>query len=71
MGGLQPGPGLVPFRFSKDSHAGYTGVQIGKIKNGTIVLEGQPMTTDDGSGAIKPYTKSQAAAPANGIPART
>ncbi|TML99069.1 MAG: ABC transporter substrate-binding protein [Actinobacteria bacterium] len=70
-GGLQPGPGLVPFRFSKDSHAGYTGVQIGKIKNGTIVLEGQPMTTDDGSGAIKPYTKSQAAAPANGIPAGT
>ena len=70
-GGLSPGPGLVPFRYSKDSHAGYTGVQIGKIKNGTIVLEGQPGTTDDASGAIKPYTKAQAAAPTNGIPTGT
>jgi ABC-type branched-subunit amino acid transport system substrate-binding protein len=70
-GGLDAGPGLVPFRFSKDSHAGYTGVQVGKIKGGTIVLEGQPLTADDAGGAPKPYTKGQGKAPANGIPSAT
>ena len=54
-GGLR-GPGLVPFRYSKDSHAGYTGAQVGTIKNGKIEFVGQPLTTDDGSGPIKPYT---------------
>jgi ABC-type branched-subunit amino acid transport system substrate-binding protein len=67
-GGLT-GPGLVPYRYSKDSHAGFIGVQIGTIKSGAIVVTGTPMTTDDGSGAITPYTTPQQAAPANGIPA--
>ncbi|HEX3907762.1 MAG TPA: ABC transporter substrate-binding protein [Mycobacteriales bacterium] len=62
------GPGLVPFGFSSSSHAGYTGVQIGVIKGSAIHLLGQPMTTDDGSGAITPFTTQQPAAPANGIP---
>ena len=39
-GGLT-GPGLVPFRYSKDSHAGYTGAQIGEIKNGETAVTGQ------------------------------
>ena len=63
-GGLS-GPGLVPFRYSKDSHAGYTGAQIGTIKNGKIVYTGQPLTTDDGSGPIKPYT-APPVTPSNG-----
>ena len=67
--GLDPGPGLVPFRFSSTSHAGYGGVQIGVISGDAIKLQGQPLTTDDGSGPIKPYTTPQAQAPANGIPA--
>ncbi len=67
-GGLT-GPGLVPFRYSKDSHAGYTGVQIGVIKSGALVLQGTPLVTDDGTGAITPYTTKQPEAPANGIPA--
>jgi branched-chain amino acid transport system substrate-binding protein len=67
-GGLT-GPGLVPFRYSASSHAGYTGVQVGTIKSGAIVTTGTPMTTDDGSGAITPYTATPATAPANGIPA--
>jgi hypothetical protein len=62
------GAGLVPFAFSKTSHAGYSGAQIGKISGNTIVLSGTPMTTDDGSGAIQPYSTPQPAAPANGIP---
>ncbi|GAB2807805.1 ABC transporter substrate-binding protein [Actinoallomurus bryophytorum] len=63
------GAGLVPFAFSKDSHAGYAGAQIGKISGNTIVLSGTPLTTDDGTGAIQPYTTPQPQAPANGIPA--
>jgi hypothetical protein len=66
-GGLS-GPGLVPFRFSSTSHAGYTGVQIGTIKDGALSLTGQPLTTDDASGAIQPYTGSATEAPSNGIP---
>ena len=67
-GGLDPGPGLVPFRFSSSSHAGFTGTQVGVIKGTTIHLSGSPQTTDDGSGAISPYTTAQATAPSNGVP---
>jgi hypothetical protein len=67
-GGKLTGPGLVPFRYSKDSHAGYTGVAISQIKNGEMALTGKPMTTDDGGGAITEYGSSPTAAPANGIP---
>jgi ABC-type branched-subunit amino acid transport system substrate-binding protein len=66
-GGLK-GPGLVPFRYSSDSHAGYTGAQIGKIENGALVVSGDPMTTDDGSGDISAYTEAPPDAPANGVP---
>jgi ABC-type branched-subunit amino acid transport system substrate-binding protein len=62
------GPGLVPFRFSKQSHAGYTGVQVGKIKGTTIATTGKPLVTDDEGGAITPATKATATAPANGVP---
>src|SRR3569833_63858 len=63
------GAGLVPFEFSKTSHAGFAGAQIGKISGNTIVLSGTPLTTDDGSGAIQPYTTPQPQAPTFGIPA--
>ena len=53
------GPGLVPFRYSKTDHGGYAGAQIGQVKNGKIVLTGQPLTTDPASGPIKPYTTAQ------------
>ncbi|HKN96706.1 MAG TPA: ABC transporter substrate-binding protein [Pseudonocardiaceae bacterium] len=68
-GGLA-GPGLVPFRYSANSHAGFTGVQIGTIKSGAIVTTGTPLTTNDGAGAITPYTATQPTAPANGIPSK-
>ena len=67
-GGLDPGAGLVPFRYSGQSHAGYTGTQIGVIHGTTITLQGQPMTTDDSSGPVIASTQQQSTAPANGVP---
>ena len=66
--GLPQGPGLVPFRYSSSSHAGFTGTQVGVIKGTTISLSGSPQTTDDGSGAVTPFTGTQPTAPANGVP---
>ena len=63
------GPGLVPFRYSEDSHAGYTGAQIAEIKNGETVVTGKPLVTDDGDGDITEYGGSPAAAPTSGVPA--
>ena len=61
------GPGLVPFRYSADSHAGYIGAQIATIHNGKLVLSGKPLTTDDGDGPIKPFTEQPPGPGANGI----
>ena len=66
--GLPQGPGLVPFRYSSSSHAGFTGTQIGVIKGTTISLLGSPQTTDDGSGAVTTFSGTQPTAPANGVP---
>jgi ABC-type branched-subunit amino acid transport system substrate-binding protein len=66
--GKLTGPGLVPFAFSAQSHAGYEGAQIGTVSNGAIQFSGQPMTTDDGSGPIKPTSPPQESPPANGVP---
>jgi hypothetical protein len=63
------GPGLVPFRFSAQSHAGFEGVQIGTITNGAVALSGKPMTTDDQSGAIQPFSGAAVSPPSSGVPA--
>jgi branched-chain amino acid transport system substrate-binding protein len=63
------GPGLVPFRYSTSDHGGFSGVQIGMIKGGNIVLSGAPFTTTPEKGsAITPYNGTQPAPPATGIP---
>jgi branched-chain amino acid transport system substrate-binding protein len=63
------GPGLVPFRYSKTQHGGYAGAEMGQIRGGKIVLFGGALTTDPSAGsAITPYTGTQPAPPANGIP---
>ena len=63
------GPGLVPFRYSKTQHGGYSGVEMGQIRGGKIVLFGGPQTTDPAAGAaITPYTGAQSPPPANGVP---
>jgi ABC-type branched-subunit amino acid transport system substrate-binding protein len=63
------GPGLVPFRYSKSVHGGLGGAEMAKIQGGKIVLFGGPLTTDPTpTGAITPYTGTQAPPPASGIP---
>jgi branched-chain amino acid transport system substrate-binding protein len=68
-GGSWQGPGLVPFRYAKTEHGGYGGTEMGQVRGGKIVLFGGPLTTDPTSGgAIKPYTGTQPAPPATGVP---
>jgi ABC-type branched-subunit amino acid transport system substrate-binding protein len=63
------GPGLVPFRYSTSNHGGYSGTELGQLTNGAIQLMGGPLTTTPAAGsAITPYTGTQPAPPANGIP---
>jgi branched-chain amino acid transport system substrate-binding protein len=63
------GPGLVPFRYSTSDHGGYSGAEIGQLIGGKIVLSGGPLTTTPAAGSpITPYSGTQAAPPANGIP---
>jgi branched-chain amino acid transport system substrate-binding protein len=63
------GPGLVPFRYSTSIHGGYGGADIGMVKGGKIVLSGKPLTTTPAaSSPIQPFTGTQPAPPANGIP---
>ncbi len=63
------GPGLVPFRYTQTEHGGFGGVEMGQIRGGKIVLFGGAMTTDPtASSPITPYTTSQPAPPASGIP---
>jgi ABC-type branched-subunit amino acid transport system substrate-binding protein len=63
------GPGLVPFRYSTSDHGGFGGAEIGQVKGGKIVLSGKPLTTTPATGsAITPYTGTQPAPPASGIP---
>jgi ABC-type branched-subunit amino acid transport system substrate-binding protein len=66
-GGLK-GPGLVPFRFSKESHAGFTGEAMASIKGGKLVEEGKALTTDDGTGPVTETDFAPGAPPANVIP---
>jgi ABC-type branched-subunit amino acid transport system substrate-binding protein len=69
QGAKWTGPGLVPYRYSTTDHGGFSGTQIGHIKNGKIVLIGTPLTTTpDPSSPITPYTTAQPAPPATGVP---
>jgi ABC-type branched-subunit amino acid transport system substrate-binding protein len=62
------GPGLVPFRYSKSVHGGYSGVEMGQVRNGQIVLFGGPLVTEPTqSSPITPYTTPQPAPPASGV----
>jgi ABC-type branched-subunit amino acid transport system substrate-binding protein len=68
-GGKWTGPGLVPFRYTKSEHGGYDGAELGQVRNGKIVLFGGPLTTQPTAGTpITPYTGTQPAPPASGIP---
>lgn len=62
------GPGLSPFRFSKQDHSGFKGVQIVVVKGGVATPSGPVYTTDDKDAPLSEYSGSQPAAPANGLP---
>jgi branched-chain amino acid transport system substrate-binding protein len=63
------GPGLVPFRYTTTEHGGYSGAEVGQVRNGKIVLFGGPLTTQPTNGTpITAYTGTQPAPPATGIP---
>ncbi len=63
------GPGLVPFRYSTTEHGGYSGAEMGQVRNGKIVLFGGPLVTQPTAGTpITPYTGTQPAPPASGVP---
>ena len=63
------GPGFTPFRYSSSDHGGYSGVELGQVSGGVVVLHGPPLITTPASGsAITPYSGTQPAPPANGIP---
>jgi len=68
MGSKLTGPGLVPFRYSTTVHGGYSGVEMGQVRNSQIVLFGGPLVTEPTAGsAITPYTTAQPAPPASGV----
>jgi ABC-type branched-subunit amino acid transport system substrate-binding protein len=63
------GPGLVPFRYSSSVHGGFGGAKMAKVQGGKIVEFGSAMTTEPTAGSpIKPYSGTQPAPPASGIP---
>jgi len=69
MGAKWTGPGLVPFRYSTTEHGGYSGAEMGQVRNGKIVLFGGPLVTQPTAGTpITPYTGTQPAPPASGVP---
>ena len=69
FGGGWTGPGLVPYRYTSSQHGGFSGAELGQLRNGKIVLFGGPLTTDPSSTSpITPFTGTQSAPPASGIP---
>jgi ABC-type branched-subunit amino acid transport system substrate-binding protein len=63
------GPGLVPFRYNKTDHGGFSGAEMGQVRGGKIVLFGSPLVTDpSATGAITPFHGTQPPPPANGVP---
>jgi len=69
QGATWKGPGLVPFRYSKTDHGGFSGVQMAKVVGSSIKAFGPIYTTDPSSGgAISTYSGTQAPPPASGVP---
>ncbi len=66
------GPGLVPLHYSTAVHAGFMGVQLGRIDRGRLVMFGTPMvTTGAADSPVTPYRGGQPAPPRNGFPGAT
>jgi ABC-type branched-subunit amino acid transport system substrate-binding protein len=68
-GGSWKGPGLVPYRYTKTEHGGFSGVQMAKVVGTDIDPFGPVLVTPPtASSPITPYTGGQPTPPASGIP---
>jgi ABC-type branched-subunit amino acid transport system substrate-binding protein len=68
-GGFTGGPGLLPLRYAKGDHSGYSGETLTKVTGTSQAYFGTAYQTDDGDGPVATYANPPAAPPANGIPA--
>jgi ABC-type branched-subunit amino acid transport system substrate-binding protein len=67
-GGLDQGPGIVPFAFTSSNHLGYTGVQMAVIQSGAATYTG-PVYTASVSGDVTACSScASKPMPTNGIP---
>ncbi|MEU8007656.1 ABC transporter substrate-binding protein [Catellatospora sp. NPDC049111] len=63
------GPGLAPFRYSKDNHAGMGGGKLTKVTAGNQEFFGPVYETDSAAGPVNEYKEERPAPTANTIPA--
>ncbi|WP_433407500.1 ABC transporter substrate-binding protein [Saccharomonospora azurea] len=68
VGGEFTGPTFAPFRYSADSHAGVSGVQVAKIVKGGSEALTPVLLTDNGDAPITESTGEHAPPPDNGVP---
>lgn len=63
------GPTTVPYGWTRDSHAGMSGIQLGTIEGTGVASMGlPPQTTDSADAPIQAYETKPAAPPAGAIP---
>jgi ABC-type branched-subunit amino acid transport system substrate-binding protein len=67
-GAFTGGPGLAPLAYSKDSHAGFSGVRLSSVARSAQYYFGPVYQTDSANGPVTEYTTPPAAPPTNGIP---
>lgn len=69
VGASLEGPGIAPFRYSKDSHLGISGMQVVKLKDGKGEAQTPVLVTDIGDAPIKTDgSAAKDAPPTDGIP---
>jgi ABC-type branched-subunit amino acid transport system substrate-binding protein len=62
------GPGLAPFRYSADRHAGIGGMRVVQLSGTTTKPLTSVLTTDTGDAEITQYSGQESAPPSSGIP---
>jgi branched-chain amino acid transport system substrate-binding protein len=67
-GGDWKGPGLAPFRYSADRHAGIGGMRVVQLSGTTTKPLTDVLTTDTGDADITKYSGQESTPPSSGIP---
>ncbi|OZM74140.1 amino acid-binding protein [Amycolatopsis antarctica] len=68
VGGQFAGPGMAPFRYSAESHAGIAGVKVVRLRGVTAEDLTPVLVTDNGDAPITEKPGEHAPPPPNGIP---